>query len=447
MSKINQNITPKTFISQIEFEYNLKNITVNNLPVWQFLRNLIYSKMLDGKPPQKRNLKSLFHFKKRSNHNKDKIEYVLFTDTNELIKIENNQHIDKISQNIINALNEQLLIVINPPNDINLKIENNQNIMSSSYFHLKRRTSIINKKYKIDNELELKSICKKIDFDYYRYIKLFFTYHNIFNNWLDTINPKAVFVNCGYSLFHQALIYTCNIKNIKTLELQHGLISDGHIQYSPTKDIGKHTFPKYLLTFSDYYSQFINKHFIESSNLYPIGHYYRELKIKGENLECVELVRELRKKYKKIILVSSQDIIEKELINSLNVIAKARPEYCFIFKPRKASTLCFNHQNILVDEKHSVYDFINLIDVNLSCFSTNILESLSNRTIGILMDFSNLASEYYSEIKKDCDTIFICKNNDEAITILDQKIDNYNPPLFYNNNNKQNIEKILKHLS
>ena len=86
-------------------------------------------------------------------------------------------------------------------------------------------------------------------------IQLFFIYHSIFDKWLDKVKPRAVFINCGYSLFHQALIYSCNMKSIQTVELQHGLISDAHIQYSPAADIGKETFPQYLLTFSDYHSK------------------------------------------------------------------------------------------------------------------------------------------------------------------------------------------------
>ena len=56
----------------------------------------------------------------------------------------------------------------------------------------------------------------------------------------------------------------------------------------------------------------------------------------------------------------------------------------------------------MVDKKYSIYDFLNLIDCNLSCFSTNVLESLSSKTIGVLMDYGNLASQYFGQIEKDC---------------------------------------------
>ena len=59
------------------------------------------------------------------------------------------------------------------------------------------------------------------------------------------------------------------------------------------------------------------------------------------------------------------------------------------------------------------------------------------------MDFSNLASNYYTTIKRDCNNIFICQNTNEALTVLDQKNRNYDNPEFYKDNNKQNIESFL----
>jgi len=447
MSNQNHIISPKQLINQIETQHSVASITVNNLPVWQFLRNLIYGKNAVEKRNQKRSIKSLFKAAKMSSLNRKQFDYILFTDTKELVLTQNNQYIDKISQSIIDLLKQKLLVVLNPLEGLQSSIQNNNNIMFTSYFHLKRRASIMNKKHIIENESELKIICDKVSFDYFQYIKLFFIYHNVFDRWLDMVQPKAVFINCGYSLFHQALIYTCNIKKIETVELQHGLITAGHIQYSPNINIGQDTFPKHLLTFSNYYSQFINTHFIRPSNICPIGHYYRERKIKESNLACKKMVMDLRNKYKKIVLVASQDIVEKELINSVQKIAVARPEYCFIFKQRVASDINLEPDNVILDEKYNIYDFINLVDCNLSCFSTNVLESLSNKTIGVLMDFSNLASEYYGQIKKDCNTIFICKTNKDAIRALDLEVDSYRGPSFYANNNKRNVEAFISSLS
>ena len=442
MSKNDFKITPKKFISQVESEYDLNNITVDGLPVWQFLRNVIFTHLFEDRLVDQKN-KSIFNLTKSFSLNKhQKADYVLFTDSNELIKTKNGQYIDKIAQNFINILNEQLMIVINPLNALNIKIKNNNNFIFSTYFHLKRRFHTIPKNI-ITNQSDLNTICKKINFNYSKYIDLFFTYHDIFNLWLDKVQPKGVFINCGYSLFHQALIYSCNKKNIHTAELQHGLISEGHTQYSINQDIGQDAMPNHLLTFSNYYTQFINDNFINPCNIYEIGHFYRERKIKNKSVACEKMVADLRKKYKKIVLVSSQDIIEKKLINSVQKIASKRPEYLFIFKPRRLSNTNIQAENILVDQKYSIYDFLNLIDCNLSCFSTNVLESLSSKTIGVLMDYNNLASQYFSQIKRDCKGIFICKNNEEAIQALDAELQCNTFSEFYKDGNKNNVAQFL----
>ena len=375
-------------------------------------------------------------------------DYILFTDRNELVKVETGFYVDKVSQNIINTLGKKLLIVVNSLSGFNGNIKNNTNYLDSSYFHFKRRLKQANPRPTIKGKEKLIHILSDDDLSLGDYqfeedIHLFFIYHSIFDTWLDNVKPKIVFINCGYSLFHQALIYSCNIKNIKTVELQHGLISEGHIQYSVATDIGKETFPQYLLTFSNYHSKFINENFINRSNIYPIGHYYREQKVKEKSKDCERMVAGLRKKYQKIILVASQNIIEKDLCDCVKYLAEKQPNYGFIFKQRNLSSLNFNSENIIIDTKHNIYDFINLVDVNLSCFSTSVLEFVSNKTIGVLMDFSNLASNYYGTIKEDCDNIFICKNNQAALDILNKKTSVYKNPEFYTENNKQHVESLL----
>ena len=59
MSKNDFKITPKKFISQVESEYDLNNITVDGLPVWQFLRNVIFTHLFEDRLVDQKN-KSIF---------------------------------------------------------------------------------------------------------------------------------------------------------------------------------------------------------------------------------------------------------------------------------------------------------------------------------------------------------------------------------------------------
>ena len=54
---------------------------------------------------------------------------------------------------------------------------------------------------------------------------------------------------------------------LQSIEIQHGLISDSHNQYSPDKFIGKHTMPDYLMCYNDYVKTLTNKNYIDSENI------------------------------------------------------------------------------------------------------------------------------------------------------------------------------------
>ena len=450
--KLNKSL--EVVFCEIEKKFDFKNITANNVPVWQFLRNIACSKLLSHVTTSKKSttskLKNLLRTSSLGSNPRPS-NYVLFTDRYELVKNNDGVFVDKISQSIINTLKESLLVVISDAQGFKGSIKNVSNYLDASYFHIKRRLKPWVKVPRADGLAELVLAFKDLGLDsnsyqLEKYIYLFFVYCSVFDSWLSKVSPKVVFINCSYSLFHQSLIYACNIKKIKTVEMQHGLISSEHVHYSPSCDIGTETFPKHLLTFSDYHSRFINDNFIDKANIFPIGHYFREYKNTFLSESCLSLCKLLRKKYDKIILVSSQRAVERELCTAINYLAEKRPNYVFIFKQRQAADLAFKHSNIIVDRDHSIYDFINLVDINLSCFSTSVLEFLSSKTIGVLLDFNSLASNYFASIKEDSNNIFICKNRQEALRILSRK--NYNSKVveFYKNNNANNVVSFLRNL-
>jgi len=68
---------------------------------------------------------------------------------------------------------------------------------------------------------------------------------------------------------------------------------------------------------------------------------------------------------------------------------------------------------------------------------------LSHKTIGILVDFNNLASNYFREIKKDFNNIFICQNKQQILKALDLKKINFLGPELYKNDNKENVKSFI----
>jgi len=429
-------------IQEIEKNYDVETVISNNVPIWQFLRNIVHNQIYDIKKINK--IKKAYYLLKNKNWGKysisEKYKYVLFTDLREEV-LENNLRFDKTSQNLIDLTSDDLLVVVNPGSKIHPHSSNySYNHMSTSFFHYKRWSVGLDKSLKIKNKSILNSIIQRysLDLDIIYYNRLFFTYVHIFSNWLNGISPKVIFINCYYSLFHQALIFACKQKKIKCVEIQHGLISNSHTQYSPKKFIGTHCMPDYLLCYNDYVKDFTNKNYVKPENIIPIGHYYLEKKINEQNEDCsLSSI-----KYKKIIVVSTQDSIEKELIQKIEQIAKIKANILFIIKTRDANNAVLRYKNIKVSNQ-DIYSLIKQADMHISCYSTVALEASMMGTPTILININNMSTLYFDSIINEFQNIIIC----ESIRDVINKIDNWSPEKTtnfpYALNNKERIKRFV----
>ena len=438
-------MNPIDLIKEIEEKYDIQNISCNNFPIWQYIRNLLYSQSIPTHKSSFLNrIKNIYYMIKNhrwGNISKEKsYKYLLFTDLNEQ-KLYNNQYIDKTAQGLVELLEEELLIIVNPCHKLhNTLKQETASYMSSSFFHYKRWILGLSKSCDIKNRPLLDIILKKytLDLDVEYYNRLFFTYIKIFKDWLDEIKPNTVFINCSYSLFHQALIYACKKKGIKTVELQHGLISKRHIQYAPQKFIGTETFPNYILTHGEYVNSSINTNFIDANNIIPVGHYYLEQII---NMNLNESKK--NEDYKKTVVVSMQNDIEGALLKSIKIIASKEPKVLFLIKCRNLKNIPLELKNVQVEKDKDIYKLVKNADLHISCYSTVALEASALGTPTILININNMAKLHYSEICKDFTKIRICESEDEVIDLINHwAVDNHcdNP---YRFNNKNNIKQFL----
>ena len=434
-----------SIIKEIEENYDINSIVSNELPIWQYIRNLIYSQ---ANPSKKTSTKIKSFYTLIQNHNwgnssaSENYKYLLFTDSREEI-LYNNKIVDKTSQNLIEILKDDLLVVINPSGQKHLLNSNYDfNHMSSSFFHYNRWVSGIKKSCFIENSKELDQIFKKnniiLDVDYFN--RLFFTYTEKFSEWLMKIAPKAVFINCYYSLFHQALIYACKKQGIKTIEIQHGLISDSHNQYSPEKFIGKHTMPDYLLCYNEYVKTLTNQNYMLSKNITPIGHYYLEQTLNNEKYNSI---KPRFNSYDKVVAVSTQNDLEQELIKFIEEIALIKPDYLFIIKTRDNKRINSRFENIKIDSEVDMYSLINQADLHISCYSTVALEASMIGTPTILININNMSKLYYNSIVQIFKNIKICDSNNEVLSLMENWSPNNTTEKPYVLNNKKRIKQFL----
>ena len=271
-------------------------------------------------------------------------------------------------------------------------------------------------------------------------VNQFFQYVNIFQSWIQKIRPKIIFINCYFTLKHQALIYASKQNNIITVELQHGLISRGQTAYFPNKNLGKHTFPDYLLCFGDIEKEQISTNFINSEKIIPIGNFYLEYMMKQKvTQQNKEIVKSLRNNFDKIILISSQCLVEKELVIFFTKVAQKLPRFVFVLVPRitnQEAQYSSLPENLLVKPKINLYQFCSLCDIHSTVYSTFASESSFMGTPNIFININKISELFYSEIFSHHLGVKYADNEESYEKI----ITNWIPP------NQSEIKKMSKNL-
>ncbi len=430
------------FIKEIETKYNVSSISVNDIQVWPFLRisynyqyNISYrfnvltnnSNKIKTTFSKLKRVRNIFYgfwnlFKK--------YDYTVFSDTFEK-RFVNDKYIDKIAESLIYELGEKrVLLIENPINGLHFNRSeiSIKNIISLDIFYIFCNKYFLRKKVCINNEAILEEINKKygLNINYHRIIVQFIFYNYLFKLFYKIYKPKAIFINCYYSLIHQAAIYAAKNMGIKTIELQHGIISDNHHAYNVFTDLDKSFFPDYLLTFGDYVKNIFDErnYFIKRENVLSIGSMYIDY-INNEyksSKESIRVFNNIRRKYKKIIAISSQWTIENKLIRFLKKSALLSKDILYIFVPRDINKNYSNvnfPENIIMLKNLDVYQIIKETNFHATVNSTCALEAPAIGVPNILININNLAKISYSNLLTNRDiTRFVDTEEEFVDTIL-----------------------------
>lgn len=242
-------------------------------------------------------------------------------------------------------------------------------------YELKKKDIILidNIEYKIKKEFGCSvnlndKIAKAISKYRYSYSKI--------NRIVNSINPKIIIVVDGYNFIKKIFIEVASEKKIPTIELQHGIIGDGHISYNFPENIKPTSFPDYFFSWGQYWHH--TTRFPENTKVFNSGFPLMEYE-KNYN------VLSYSSKYEKNILVSSQWKIGFELLSFINKIALKMPNYSFKFKlhPLEYNSLNqyknkANAPNIqfLVSDK-SIYTLFKECRFHIGAYSTTLVEGLA----------------------------------------------------------------------
>lgn len=197
--------------------------------------------------------------------------------------------------------------------------------------------------------------------------------YRLYRKLLEKVDPEVVILVVSYGRQMETLIEVCKYENIPVVELQHGIIDSDHLGYSYPDGIDKHTFPDYVFTFGDFWSDRID-YPIKKERVISIGYPYLEKKLEKFKNNAG----------KKQIVFVSQGPIGKEFSEfAVNVTEKLGKEYEMIYKlhpnefdwwEKSYPWLKQSQITVIDDSSRSLYTLFSESEIQVGVYSTAIYE-------------------------------------------------------------------------
>jgi len=457
------------FIKEVETKYHVESIKVENMEAWPLLRIAYYFAYntkydLNIEQQKKASFWTKIKIVKNGFYGFWKLfkqyDYLVFSDILE-IRLMNGRYINKLAEFLISELGkERVLLIENPAGGAHFKRSkrSTKNVISLDFFRVLCYLPSFKKRFVIDNEIILKEINRKynLNINYRMLISQFICYKNLSRVFLRVYKPRLIFVSEYYHPIHQAVIVIANKFGIKTIELQHGIINK-HPAYNVFVKLDKSFFPDYLFAFGDYVKNMFdeNNYFIKKDNVIPIGSMYIDY-INNEyraSEETIKMFSNFRKKYERIVAVSSQLTMENKLMDFLKKSASLSKNILYIFVPRKINKDYTNvhfPENIVILKDLDVYQTIKEVDFHATIYSTCALEAPTLGVPNILINIDGLAKAYYSDLLMNRDITRFVDTEEEFVDVilnwhtrLKKEIMNLHEG-FYKQNHKENLKRALE---
>ncbi|MDC0465981.1 hypothetical protein OAN14_04295 [Candidatus Pelagibacter sp.] len=389
---------------------NLKNFYIQNINFIPILRLSLLEVL--AQPKKNYNENSIFIFITKLNQlfvslfnyffyfylNKKKNKYsksIIISRKNALVRFKKDELIyDKIFDPLIkkkkikNTIKIYLDCIINPRN---LAIKNIYYPWMVKTNFLKKKILIPKNILKILNHISKDLNINKTDLlsKFQRKIEIFFYWKNKSKNYFNNFpNIRSVFFNCWYSPEFMAIIYEAKNRNIKTIDVQHGIQGKFHPMYSCWVNVKNYN---YKLVPDKFWcwDKFSKKNMKDGL---PNKQFHVPI-LKNEIHDIIFKKRStIKKNYKKIILFS----LQKEAFSHDNFFPKFIDEFLkeklnnndlFIFRPQpnvyesqskflKNKIKYYSKKNILLDDcKYSFQDLLTKATHHITAFSTTSLEA------------------------------------------------------------------------
>lgn len=390
----------------LEFEnrYNLFDVKINKVRVWNYLRLHVYNDLLkikgfrDGKCREKtrtkENKKTLeFKWKKYVSCNE------LFAHQRDVLIISHGRKYkdgDKYykcpyTHLLDGYLSNSHYILDRKTPDGNYELQKSHNILYSDIETFKKimhvffpyemalRSEIdtkimepIETQFGLCISTEIKKNWTRCINDYINIRKEYITYYNYI---LARIKPKIILIVCAYAVDGMFLCEAAHKRHIPVVELQHGWMGDEHIAYNFKTKMRLSTFPDYFFSFGRFEKE-LTRFPIPKSHIIPVG--YPELESKHTTYKA-------KRGDKKVILFISAlstttakfaDAVAKMLDeNKYQVVVQLHPFEYSCWKETIGKYLTHPAIKVVGSYEHSVYESLAQADWVVGNYSTVLSEA------------------------------------------------------------------------
>lgn len=203
-----------------------------------------------------------------------------------------------------------------------------------------------------------------------------------YRRFLEKVNPKVIVEVVGYSMDHMIFNELAKERNILTIELQHGAISDWHCAYRYNTQHIVPQIPDKMLIFGDYWKNFLQLP-IKDADIVSIGFPFFE-----KNIDKY-IKRDNHKKYE--ILFLSQRTIGKQLsqfavecykqldLSKYHIIYKLHPSEYYEWREKYPELKECQQMEVVDSGEKDLYDYFAEADLQVGVYSTSVYEGLGFR--------------------------------------------------------------------
>jgi len=377
-------------------------------------------------------------------------KYFIFSDTSER-RVVDGKLFDKSVDYIINTLDKNNSLLIEEPSpskhflqdDISTKNITSRRILDLLALILEK---IIFKKY-FYKTLDKINQDYNINMNYTIQINRFNARYILYKFILKLYKVELIIINCYYS--KQYILKAAHDLNIKTIEVQHGVIGKENDAYRSNIKLNTKYFPQCLLSFGENEISILKDKGVITKQVISVGSFYLEYLLNTFTIN--KDLNHTIKDYKYSIGVSLQKGSEELVLDFINKVSKEDDSILYIIIPRVFNKKLYDKynfsNNIIFFPSLDCYQIVMHCDYHCTFYSACAIETPTLNIPNILLNFNDDAKKYYDII--DGKTSKTVNNTQEFLNIL---YTNYfenidimkNNSIFIKNNYKENIKQLKK---